>query len=66
MSAQLWPRKKSAQLAVAPRAGEPWWVGLSFLLVSLLLCLVLSRAAQASPLRTHRPAGGIATAPGWK
>ena len=60
MSAQLWPRKKTAHAAFAPRAGEPWWVGLSFLLVSLLLCLVLSQAAQASSLwvTTDEPAGG--------
>jgi outer membrane protein assembly factor BamB len=43
----------------ALRSGEPWWVGLAFLLCSLLLCLVLSQAALGSSLWTHKPASDI-------
>ncbi|HEV2861076.1 MAG TPA: PQQ-binding-like beta-propeller repeat protein [Pyrinomonadaceae bacterium] len=59
MSARLLPRKKVARDAGALQGGEPWWVGLAFLLCSLLLCLVLSQAALGSPLWTHKPPNDI-------
>ena len=59
MSAEILPRKKNVRDSAALRAGEPWWVGLAFLLFSLLLCLVLSQAALGSALWTHKPAGDI-------
>jgi len=59
MSARLLPRKRDARAAGALQGGEPWWVGLAFLLCSLLLCLVMSQAALGSSLWTHKPAGDI-------
>jgi outer membrane protein assembly factor BamB len=59
MSARLLPRKNRAQVTDPLRGGEPWWVGLAFLLCSLLLCLVLSQAALGSSLWTHKPASDI-------
>ncbi len=59
MSARLLPRKNRAQVIDPLRGGEPWWVGLAFLLCSLLLCLVLSQAALGSSLWTHKPASDI-------
>lgn len=59
MSARLLPRKNRAHAIDPLRGGEPWWVGLAFLLCSLLLCLVLSQAALGSSLWTHKPASDI-------
>jgi outer membrane protein assembly factor BamB len=59
MSASLLPRKNRAHAIDPLRGGEPWWVGLAFLLCSLLLCLVLSQAALGSSLWTHKPASDI-------
>ncbi|HVF43694.1 MAG TPA: PQQ-binding-like beta-propeller repeat protein [Pyrinomonadaceae bacterium] len=59
MSARLLPRKNRAHAIDPLRGGEPWWVGLAFLLCSLLLCLVVSQAALGSSLWTHKPASDI-------
>lgn len=59
MSARLLPRKNRTHEVGALGSGEPWWVGLAFLLCSLLLCLVLSQAALGSSLWTHKPASDI-------
>lgn len=59
MSARLLPRKNRAHAIDPLRGGEPWWVGLAFLLCSLLLCFVLSQAALGSSLWTHKPASDI-------
>jgi outer membrane protein assembly factor BamB len=59
MSVRLLPRKNRAHELDVLRSGEPWWVGLAFLLCSLLLCLALSQAALGSALWTHKPASDI-------
>lgn len=59
MSVRLLPRKNSVRATGALQQREPWWVGLSFLIFSLLVCLILAQTALGNSLWTHKPASDI-------
>lgn len=59
MPVQLSPLKKNAHDIAARRMNEPRWVGLAYLVSSLVVGLLLAVATQAAPLWTHKPAGDI-------
>lgn len=60
MSVRLLPLKSIASEIPARRMNEPGWVGLAYLVCSLVVGLLLaSSALHAAPLWSHKPAGDI-------
>lgn len=55
----MYVRPLSPNRIPARRVNEPWWVGPSYLLFSILIGGLLAAVTQAAPLWTHKPTADI-------